>query len=145
MSGETITIRHLGPEDPHVLENVRAGVFDHPVDPSWAWRFLATGVNEIVVAQSAGQVVGFASGTVLMHPDKEPFLFVNEVSVHPDLQRQGIGKTILQRLMDVARDRGCIGFWLATNDDNTAALGLYEAAKGKRTDGIVMFEWDAFD
>ena len=59
-----ITIRNLGPEEAHVLDRVREGTFDHPIDPSWAYGFLATRVNEIVVALELGEVVGFASGTI---------------------------------------------------------------------------------
>ncbi len=145
MSFDTITIRHLGPEDPHVLDRVREGTFDGPVDPSWAWRFLATGVNEMVVAQSAGEVIGFASGTVIMHPDKAPQFFINEVGVHEDFHRQGIGRRLMERLIDVARDRGCEEMWVLTESDNDAARGLYAAAGGTASTGIVMYDWSDED
>ena len=86
-----ITIRNLGPEDADILERVREGTFDHAVDPARAWAFLATRVNDIVVALDRGDVIGFASGTVLMHPDKPTQFFVQEVGVHEDYRRQGIG------------------------------------------------------
>src|SRR6056297_2777206 len=87
MTDIPITIRNLGPEDVHILDRVRAGVFGNPVDPSRAFAFLATRVNEIVVALSGGEVIGFASGTVVMHPDRDPAFFVNQVSVHEGFRR----------------------------------------------------------
>ena len=138
-----ITIRNLGPEEAHVLDRVREGTFDHPVDPSWAYGFLATRVNEIVVALDQGEVIGFASGTVLMHPDKPFSFFVNEVSVHEDYRRNGIAKRLMQRLMDLALDRGCEGIWLATEQDNAAARALYRSMDARETDGIVVYDWNA--
>ncbi|SMX23807.1 GNAT family N-acetyltransferase [Boseongicola aestuarii] len=137
-----ITIRNLGPEDAHVLERVRDGVFDDPIDPSWAFGFLATRVNEIVVALDQGEVIGFASGTVLMHPDKPFSFFVNEVGVHEDYQRRGIATRLMNRLCDLARDRGCEGIWVATEDDNDAARGLYRSLGARETSGVVVFDWD---
>jgi ribosomal protein S18 acetylase RimI-like enzyme len=142
MSGNPITIRNLGPEDAHVLDHVKPGVFDNPVDPSLAWGFLATRVNELVVAIDRGEVVGFASGTVLMHPDKPTAFFVQEVGVHDDYRRRGIGTRLMERIMDLARDRGCEGIWLATEAENDLARAFYGALKARETGGIVVYDWD---
>ncbi len=142
MSGQPITIRNLGPEDAHILDRVAKGVFDNPVDPSFAYAFLATRVNEIVVALSAGEVVGFASGTVLMHPDKPRGFFVNEVGVGDDFRRQGIAGRVLRRLVELARDRGCEEIWLATEEDNVPARGLYRKEGATETEGIVMYTFE---
>lgn len=142
MSTNPITIRNLGPEDAHILDRVRPGTFDNPVDPSRAWAFLATRVNELVVALDRGEVIGFASGTVLMHPDKPTQFFVNEVSVHKDYRRRGVANRLMERIMDLARDRGCEGIWCATEWENSAARGLYKAMKARETPGIVVYDWD---
>lgn len=142
MTSSLISIRNLGPDDTHVLDRVRPGTFDNPVDPARAWAFLATRVNEIVVALDRGEVIGFASGTVLMHPDKANMFFVNEVSVHEDYRRQGIATRMCDRVFDLARDRGCEGIWLATEGDNAAARGFYRSLHGRETCGIVMYGWD---
>lgn len=141
MPGQPITIRNLGPEDAHILDRVAAGVFDNPVDPTRAYAFLATRVNELVVALSAGEVVGFASGTVVMHPDKAVGFFVNEVGVGDAFRRQGIATRLLQRIIDLARDRGCEEFWLVTEGDNTPARGLYRKLNAQETEDIVMYEF----
>ena len=142
MSDDPITIRHLGPEDAHILDRVRPGTFDNPVDPARSWAFLATGVNVMVVALSVGEVIGFASGNVVMHPDKDPSFFVNEVSVHVDFRRRGIARKLMARICDIAQDRRCVGIWLATEAENDAARGLYQALHARETTGIVVYDWD---
>jgi ribosomal protein S18 acetylase RimI-like enzyme len=142
MSANPITIRNLGPEDVDVLEHVRPGTFDNPVDPARAWAFLATRVNEIVVALDRGEVVGFASGTVLMHPDKPNQFFVNEVGVHVDYRRRGIARRLVARIRDLARDRGCEGLWLATETDNASARAFYRAVGMRETEGYAIYDWD---
>lgn len=142
MSGQPITIRNLGPEDAHILDRVAEDVFDNPVEPNWAYGFLVTRVNEIVVALQAGEVIGFASGTVLMHPDKPNGFFINEVSTAETYRRQGIATRLLNRIIDLARDRGCEEIWLATEHDNAPARGLYRKLKATETEGIVMYAFN---
>jgi GNAT superfamily N-acetyltransferase len=127
-----ITIRNLGPEDVHILERVREGTFDNPIDPSRAYGFLATRVNEIVVALDQGEVIGFASGTVIMHPDQPFSFFINEVGVHEAYQRHGIASRLMKRIVDLARDR----------DDNHAARELYRSLGAHETESVVLYEWD---
>jgi hypothetical protein len=75
-----ITIHHLGPQDLERLCAVPEGLFDHPVDPGLAAAFLADPLHELVLAYEGELAVAFASGTVLLHPDKPPSMFVNEVA-----------------------------------------------------------------
>jgi aminoglycoside 6'-N-acetyltransferase I len=86
-----------------------------------------------------------ATGTVLQHPDKAPSMFVNEVGVRDEWLRRGIGRAVTERLIAIARARGCKGVWLGTEPDNVAALALYRDLKGDEMT-IVGFAWDgAFD
>jgi ribosomal protein S18 acetylase RimI-like enzyme len=141
MSSNPITIRNLGPEDAHILDRVRSGTFDNDIDPARAWAFLATRVNELVVALDRGEVIGFASGTVIMHPDKPTKFFINEVSVHPDFRRQGIAMRLLTRISDLAADRGCEEVWVATEADNAAARNLYARLSSSELPDVVVYSW----
>jgi ribosomal protein S18 acetylase RimI-like enzyme len=139
-----ITIRNLGPEDAQILERGRDGIFDNPVDPVRAWGFLATRVNEIVVALDQGEVIGFASGTVLMHPDQQTKFFVTGVGVHEDYRRQGVGTRLLGRNSDLARDRGCENIWTVADGENAEVRSFYEAIGGSESGANVAFKWISF-
>jgi ribosomal protein S18 acetylase RimI-like enzyme len=138
---DDITFRHLGPDDLPLLASVREGLFDDPVDPVHSAAFLADPLHEIVLAFAGGDAVGMATGTVLLHPDKPPTLFVNEVGVREEWQRQGIGRAVTERLIGIARARGCKGIWLGTEPDNVAALALYRSLEGEEVT-FVGFGWD---
>jgi len=140
MTLNTITIRNLGPEDAHVLDRVKPGTFDN-LDLSRAWGLLATRVNELVVALDRGEVVGFAYGTMLMRPDKPAEFFVNEIGVHAEYRRQGIGSRLMRRLNELAMDRGCSGVWLMTEVENEEARAFYGALKGDESGATVMYDW----
>lgn len=143
---DEITFRQLGPDDLDLLLAVRDGLFDHPLRPDQARAFLADAGHEIVLAFAGDEAVGLASGTVLLHPDKAPALLVNEVGVRERWRRRGIGRAVTERLIGIARARGCdAGIWLGTEPDNAAAMALYRAM-GSDEEPLVGFAWDgAFD
>jgi len=118
----------LGPDDAGVLDRVAPGVFDKPVRPTWCAEFLADPRHHLVVALDDGLVVGMASGVHYIHPDKAPQLFVNEVGVSTSHRGQGIGRRMLQRLVERATELGCTEAWVLTDADNLAANRLYAAA-----------------
>lgn len=142
MSGNPITIRCLGPEDDFVLDRVKGGVFDHPIDPARLWAFLATRVNVLVVALDGAEVIGFVYGTTMLRVDKPTAFYVDEISVHEDYRRQGIATRLLRRIESEARERGCQSLWLATEGDNVAARGLYDALDGSALEGVAVYDWD---
>ena len=45
----------------------------------------------------------------------------------PDLRGQGIGRGLLQRTIELARERGADGIDLNTGETDTAARGLYDS------------------
>jgi ribosomal protein S18 acetylase RimI-like enzyme len=132
-----IKVLHAG--DEQLLANVAEDVFDHAVDVSTAARFLADPRHHIAVAVDEGKVVGFASGVHYLHPDKPvPELFVNEVGVAPSHQGRGLGKAVMNALLQHGRELGCSQAWVLTDRDNTAAMRLYTACGGKDTDHVML-------
>ena len=124
-----------------MLDRIRPGTFDSEIDPARAWAFLATRVNELVVALDQGEVVGFVSGTVLMHPDKPTAFFVNEIGVHEDIRGQGLAHRLLKRISELALERGCVEIWAATEADNIPARGLFRKMSADEQDGVVVYSW----
>ena len=124
------SVRLLSGADIDVLAQVAEGVFDFDVNPRWWAEFISDARHHLAVAIDDGVVVGMASGVHYVHPDKAPQLFVNEVAVAPSHHRQGIGKQMLDALLQHGRELGCSEAWVATAPTNAAARGLYESAGG---------------
>ena len=123
--------RTLGAGDLELLLSCDPDLFDNPLTEGAARQFLSDGGHLMVLALDGDQAVAFASGTRLLHPDKVPSLFINEVSTLESHRRRGLGRGVTEALMDEARRRwGCTEAWLGTETDNRAALGLYRAMGG---------------
>jgi aminoglycoside 6'-N-acetyltransferase I len=126
----TIEIRILQAGDDSVLERVADDVFDLPVDPRWSAEFLADPRHHLAVAIDGDIVVGMASGVHYLHPDKPPQFFINEVGVAGSYQGRGIGRRVLDALLDRGRELGCSEAWVLTDESNSIARKLYAAAGG---------------
>ncbi len=144
-------IRRAGPADEAAI--LAADVFDGPATRGGTAWFLGaggTGAESVgggardilMIADIDGRIVGFASGTVLYHPDKAPSLFVQEVGVNEDAQRRGIARALVLAIRDEGRKQGCTTAWVLTEADNTAARALYAATGGVETTDVVMVEWE---
>ena len=138
-----IEIRILQSEDASVLDHVASDVFDDPIVPQAVQDFLAFPDHHLAVAIDQGMVVGFASAVQYVHPDKpRPELWVNEVGVSPSHQNRGLGKALMQALLEVARDAGCSEAWVLTERNNQPAMKLYKAVGGEEEkEEIVMFSF----
>jgi aminoglycoside 6'-N-acetyltransferase I len=95
------------------------------------------------VAIDEGRVVGMASAIHHVHPDKAPDLWISEIAVAPPYQGRGIGRRLMERLLDRGREPGCRGVHVGTERSNTAARRLYAAVGGvKLPDDSVEFVID---
>ena len=137
----TIEIRLLGASDAHVLDRVADDVFDDDIDPAACAAFFADSRHHIAVALDDDDVVGIASSLHYVHPDKPGEYFINEIGVAPTHQRRGIGRRLIDALLDHARGLQCTEAWVATEDDNEPARALYAAAGG-RGQSCVYFTFD---
>lgn len=126
----TIEIRLLTPGESRRLEQVAADVFDEPIDPALAATFLCDPRHHLVVAIDKGVVVGFVSAVHYLHPDKPLELWINEVGVAPSHQGQGIGRALVQRMLEQGSAIGCVQAWVLTEPGNVAARALYRSAGG---------------
>jgi aminoglycoside 6'-N-acetyltransferase I len=126
-----VDIRLLGPNDLEILSNVAPDVFDDPINFETAMEFLHDIRHRLMVVLDEGLVVGFISAVIYMHPDKsKPELWINEVGIAPTHQGRGIGKMLLQRMLESGQQAGCSEAWVLTERDNNAAMGLYRSLGG---------------
>lgn len=57
----------------------------------------------------------------------EPVCYLEELYVVPDRRGRGIGRAIMNAVLDLAHERGAMGMEVVTGEDDTAARALYES------------------
>ncbi len=138
-----MSIVALGPGDEARVKEASA-LFDGPARDDATSRFLNDPNHHLLVAYEDGEPAGFVSGVELTHPDKGTEMFLYELAVDERFRRRGIGRALVTALADLARDKGCYGMFVLTDDGNPAALATYQAAGGvpdPAEDQIVMLDW----
>ena len=82
---------------------------------------------ETLLAEEGGAVVGFA---LFFHNFStflaQPGIYLEDLFVVPEQRGQGIGRALLERLAQIALERGCGRLEWAVLDWNRAAIGFYE-------------------
>jgi GNAT superfamily N-acetyltransferase len=125
-------IRRMEPGDDAKV--VAAGhLFDGPARPDATARFLSEPGHHLLLAYDEDRPdhpVGMVTGVETTHPDKGTEMFLYELAVDEAAQGRGIGRSLVTALADLARDRGCYGMWVLTDDANPAAVQAYTAAGG---------------
>jgi ribosomal-protein-alanine N-acetyltransferase len=90
--------------------------------PGMFWNELAIG-NLYLAAFDGDELVGYA-GLAVTGPTEA---WVNNLGVKRDRQRHGIGRQLLEALLDRARGRGARSVLLEVAADNMPAQKLYDA------------------
>lgn len=136
------TIKTLSPVDLLLLLSAADDVFDNPVNETYAREFLNDPRHHIVAAIVDGVIIGFASAVHYIHPDKPPELWINEVGVAAAHQGRGIGKAIMNEMLNLGIQLGCVNAWVLTDKNNIAASGLYQSIGGRISEEeTVMYEF----
>ena len=133
-------IRRVGPADSALVHQAAALFDDDPRDDATA-RFLASDDHHLLLALEGGEPVGFVTGVELTHPDKGVEMFLNELGVAEQARGRGIGTALVEALAALARDRGCRGMWVLTDDDNDGALATYRKAGATIEQPTRLLEW----
>ena len=140
---QTIEIKLASIADLDALVIAGDALFDHPIKPERAKEFFADSRHHLAIALDQDKVVGFASGLHYVHPDKDPGLFISEVSVLDSYQSQGIGRQLVSYLLDHGATLDCQDMWLATEASNTPARKAYQAAGGvEDSEPVVLITFD---
>ena len=134
-----IEIRVLGPGDESVIRALQT--YDGDGDPE---GLLADPHTLMLVAFDGQRPVGFVLAHDLprRHGDRSG-LFVYEVDVAATHRRRGIARALLERLAELARERGIRQGFVLTESDNAPANALYEALGGtvEGTDVVWKFAY----
>lgn len=146
---ETV-IRPFTPADqPAVRALILAGLADHfgELDPAFnhdlddiAATYVAAGAV-VIVAELDNEIVG--TGTLIQVEPGVSHLI--RMSVDRQIRGRGLGKRLVNHLIELARARGDHRVLVETNDDWTDAIALYRAcgfSDERVTDGEIHFARD---
>lgn len=118
------TYEHLPPPDEAAKQRLLADAFGDPP------RF------ELWLAELDGRVVAYAATFVTYSTFlAKPTLFLEDLFVHPDARRRGIGRALMGHLETIARERGCGRFEWTVLDWNQGAQTFYEQLGAEILDG----------
>lgn len=115
--------RRMEENDCQAVEALFQDCFSHP------WKKEAIGNTLLMedyvslVAETDGQIVGYIGyRSALDEAD------ITNVAVSPDQRRKGIGRQLLNTLLETAADTGISNLYLEVRVSNEAAVNLYERA-----------------
>lgn len=134
----SLVFRRLAPNDVALLQDVAEDVFDHPIDPERARRFLADRRAILVVAVDSGTVVGQIQAIVHLHPDAPPDLFIDNLGVAPAWRRRGIARDLIALARAAGREEGADEGWVLTEGDDEVAGAVYRNAGGAASPTILF-------
>ena len=141
MSDRAVDVRLLGPDDAALVLSA-SHLFDAAPMPDQTAAMLASERDFLWFALAQGRPVGFASATMVLHPDQRPVLFLNEIAVEDEAQRGGIGTTLMQAAIELARSRGWASTWVLAENDDETAKAFYRSLSPAPTQPSVMCEWE---
>jgi ribosomal protein S18 acetylase RimI-like enzyme len=130
----------LGPGDEDKVI-AASGLFDGPARHEAAAQFLAQPNHHLLIAYEGEVPAGFVSGIEMTHPDKGTEMFLYELGVAEPFRRRGIGRTLVDRLAELARSNGCYGMWVLTDEDNAAAMATYRSSGTTETEATTLLSW----
>ena len=114
----TVSIAPASPEDLPAMMTLERACFSDPWPESAMRSTFVVPVARILIARQDGGVVGFAIA-YLIPPEGE----IADICVAPQTRGQGIGKMLMEALMEGSH---CNQFWLEVRASNFAARRLYE-------------------
>ena len=143
---EDVRIQRVRVLSAESLGKVNACFPDHGWGEASAARFCADDANVLLIAYRGDLPCGLLVAYRLQCLDgRRAQLFIDEVDVHEGYRRRGIGRAMLSRIGQIAREMGAGEMWVQTHASNVPAVGLYRAVGGRQEDPdetILSFAWE---
>ena len=135
MDAASIRIRRLKPDDTD-LHEVVAGLnseewedFDQPFSTGSLRGFLDDDNRIYVVAYLGTDLAGACHAYVYPHPAGPLYMYIDEVDTVSRFRRKGVATAMMLELLSLSRSYGVKEAWLGTEEDNVAAVALYESLR----------------
>jgi GNAT superfamily N-acetyltransferase len=115
-------------------------LFDTPPQLEATQRFLADDRHHLLIGYVDDVPVGMVTGVELTQPDKGSEMFISSLGVAEPYQSGEVGSGLVAVLGDLARERGCSGMWVVTDNLSAAALASYRSGSVPEP-GQVVLAW----
>lgn len=104
-------------------------VFDRPVRADYLTPFLACPRHHMVCAVSGSALVGYVAAQHALHLSRPAQLWISDIRITPLMQRQGIGRRLLRRMLDHGAVLDCCEARMLA--ETTQAAGFCAALGGR--------------
>ncbi len=95
------------------------------------------------ITEKESFLLGIGSARIEIKPYcREFWLYVDEVHVCSDHRRKGVGKQMMNELLQIAHDYDCEEIWLATEIDNMPANALYQSLNPTNASQVVGYIYE---
>ncbi len=142
---EQLLRSNVSPQDAEDISNLSQHMYGEKVQVLWAELVQTVGSKYVYVARKNSDgdrhpIVGMATVSVSYLAMGGSEAFVEEVVVFPDFQHQGIGKKLMQQVIDTAKLHGVEEVWLTSAEHRRKAHNLYKSLgfKEKKTTVFVL-------
>lgn len=146
-----IQVRRLTQEDREVARQLfllMAEVFEEPSCPlsdSYLDRVLARDEFWAVAASVDDRLAGGLTAHLLpMTRVEAAELLIYDVAVHPEYQRKGIGRSLINWLLAAAEAAGIETVFVPAESEDQHAIDFYQAVGGKASE-VHLFTWSSPD
>ena len=96
----------------------------------------------LAASDDTGRLLGGLTAHRLpMTHQPDSALFIYDIAVRPDSQRQGAGRALVAMLRTLAAQQGITDVFVTADNEDQHALDFYRALGGKAT-AVTMFDFD---
>ncbi len=134
-------IKRLTIHDASTVKSLVKAFRSSETDDKWVEDFLVNQHNYVIACLSGASPIGFLLAYELQRYDKNGMLYIHEVNVLPQYQRQGIGRRLIEETVKICNERALFKIFLITNKSNTAACSLYNITGAIATEDDNIVYW----
>lgn len=117
-----IRIRQATEEDIAAIHEIEAACSTSPWSRGQFTEELYEDFAHLLVAEEDGEIKGFADLHIVSDD-----AHINEIGVREDCRRQGIGSLLMDRMISLSEEKGCVQISLEVRKSNLPAMALYES------------------
>ena len=114
---------------------------EEPSIPSWVLEGSAAAMEGRVYPELDDKLVGICH--YIFHRSTtriQPVCYLNDLLTAPEVRGQGIGRALIERVYDIAREAGCPRVYWLTHTTNTPGRTLYD--KVAKNFGFIQYAQD---